>query len=940
LEINYSYHFRKMIGSISVAFFLIFLSRVLGEVTVLKAAQYIYDKSPKLRIRGSGFDANDHDILLDLGSAGQAPLVMDKDYMITKDSDGDGLILKLLGNRRWVDLSERTPPVAMILSGVRFSSDPKTNLLPDPVIVAQVLNTPSVKESVDILYKSASNELRINGTGFIGSKEVDFYFKPPLTKEVAYEDVTPYPLRNDQIVLRLRHGYNWREDSGPLYVIGVDTGGGPVKLNGDEGVQVADVQENHDLHSVTVDNTAQSQLVYADEANLIINGDGFNPIGNTLRFSNGILGQNINYTTVSTSENSISLRLVSGSFWRKNFENLPGPLTLLAVNAGQGFVAVGPTNSGKGRDVATVFERPEVHSSNKKVYRTHSHELHISGTGFPVPPSLYKPSLKFSPPLKEGVDYTLKVLERDDLEVTLLDGRAWSQEPGSLMVTHINTRGDEAGWVKLPGDGVHVAEVVEDVDSDKTGGIEIIPMGVKVYQSALHQSIMITGTGFKDGMSFVFDPAVREGVDYDLVIQSKNKAVMNLKSGKKWRADAGFIVAKSVKVDGKSYNFAGSEGIRVAVVLADPVITSSTDSYHESQSKLVVISGSGFTNAADTKISLRPTSNSAFKLLGVLEDAIRLQLKPDQAWLPSFSSLNGADDNKKIALQVTSIDTGAGEIEYEEPITVGYVVKDREGVVCDDSCEFAFDGVCDDGSEPNDEYYYQNYNYMDDDLGGFYGEPEDVDGDGVAYGVAYDDYYMPNEDYQVSPCVEGTDCTDCGGVDAVIDYSKPLENTNTDYVTCTNTCIYPRDGVCDDPRGTKYCELGTDCQDCGPVGADNFTRADDDGWWDDDDDYWSFNDGNFIDQAKGLEYNRHKVKVYNRQETAGPAAMFLVVLEGMVYTVGAIFAAAALYLLNRWYKGQSVPFMNVFNPDVNQNSRDFEMRPHQKMPITPDEFRT
>lgn len=137
-----------------------------------------------------------------------------------------------------------------------------------------------------------------------------------------------------------------------------------------------------------------------------------------------------------------------------------------------------------------------------------------------------------------------------------------------------------------------------------------------------------------------------------------------------------------------------------------------------------------------------------------------------------------------------------------------------------------------------------------------------------------------------------------------------------------------------------YLFAGTDCQDCGPVGADNFTRADDDGWWDDDDDYWSFNDGNFIDQAKGLEYNRHKVKVYNRQETAGPAAMFLVVLEGMVYTVGAIFAAAALYLLNRWYKGQSVPFMNVFNPDLNQSSRDFEMRPHQKMPITPDEFRT
>lgn len=43
-----------------------------------------------------------------------------------------------------------------------------------------------------------------------------------------------------------------------------------------------------------------------------------------------------------------------------------------------------------------------------------------------------------------------------------------------------------------------------------------------------------------------------------------------------------------------------------------------------------------------------------------------------------------------------------------------------------------------------------------------------------------------------------------------------------------------------------HLHTGTDCQDCGPVGADNFTRSDDDGWWDDDDDYWTFNDGNFL----------------------------------------------------------------------------------------------
>lgn len=90
-----------MMGSFSAVFFVIFLARIMGEVTVLRTTQYIYDKSPKLRIRGSGFEVPDHDIILDIGSSGQPSLTVDKDYMITKDADGDGLILKLLGNRRY-----------------------------------------------------------------------------------------------------------------------------------------------------------------------------------------------------------------------------------------------------------------------------------------------------------------------------------------------------------------------------------------------------------------------------------------------------------------------------------------------------------------------------------------------------------------------------------------------------------------------------------------------------------------------------------------------------------------------------------------------------------------------------------------------------------------------------------------------------------------------
>jgi hypothetical protein len=71
-----------------------------AEVIVFKSAQVIYDKSSKLCLKGSGFNANDHNVILELGAQNQPTLRVDKDYLITKDANGDGLILKLLGNRK------------------------------------------------------------------------------------------------------------------------------------------------------------------------------------------------------------------------------------------------------------------------------------------------------------------------------------------------------------------------------------------------------------------------------------------------------------------------------------------------------------------------------------------------------------------------------------------------------------------------------------------------------------------------------------------------------------------------------------------------------------------------------------------------------------------------------------------------------------------------
>jgi hypothetical protein len=49
-------------------------------------------------------------------------------------------------------------------------------------------------------------------------------------------------------------------------------GGGPVKTNGDDGVRVAVVQADLDLHGVTVETTAPEQVIYHDQPTIKIKG--------------------------------------------------------------------------------------------------------------------------------------------------------------------------------------------------------------------------------------------------------------------------------------------------------------------------------------------------------------------------------------------------------------------------------------------------------------------------------------------------------------------------------------------------------------------------------------------------------------------------------------------------------------------------------------------
>ena len=78
------------------------LNLVVAEVTVLKLTQTIYDRAPKLRIKGSGFDVEASAISLGFASGGGMTLTPGKDFLLLKDDDG--LILKIFANRRFASI--------------------------------------------------------------------------------------------------------------------------------------------------------------------------------------------------------------------------------------------------------------------------------------------------------------------------------------------------------------------------------------------------------------------------------------------------------------------------------------------------------------------------------------------------------------------------------------------------------------------------------------------------------------------------------------------------------------------------------------------------------------------------------------------------------------------------------------------------------------------
>lgn len=862
-----------------------------ASISVVERPMMLYSSvSPKLRIQTaedafSGILSKNVELKF-------TPTLKSSSYNLTIASD-KVLTLTLLPGKKWANPSV-VDGMTLYVTEIRIHGG--DNLLENAVPVATVIPTPSIDRADDnIIYMSGTSKLVINGSNF-REKGMELVFDPPLENQKDYILSVKSP--NTMVLTRMSSSV-WRKDPGPLKLRRIDTGAGALRVDPVYGgITVAEVQANLGMHGVTVESTPDERF-YQDTGELVVLGSGFNSTANYLRFANGIRGRGTNYTTVEHTKELLRMRLTPGSKWRANPENLPGPLVLLAVDAGAGFVPVGPTEAKKGRTVATIFETPSVKRNTKDIYQSHTHELWLVGEGFTR--QTYTTSVTFSPSLNtkgDDPDVNMVVYNRTHIKLTLLEGKKWvsstpSSEGTPLSVVSINTG---AGAYKLD---VVVANVKSD-DDEHASGVSITRSNQVLYQTAALKKLVISGNGFSSNTVLTFSPPLVKDVDYTQQFVDKNTLTLSLRKHKKWRYAEGSLLVKQIDVGGKVGVVpvgSGGVGIQVASILEDPQIEESERIMFTSHSKRLVIRGTGF-SLEGTELTLNPTPRSAYEIESLEMTEMVLLLNEGNSWATHI------EEGGFKHVFVTKIDTGAGEVIMDdEGVIVAKVEPDADDNACDDTCEWALDGVCDDGSGKG-RYWW------DDDYGGFYGYDDD------AYGYGY--YYDGDDDFLAPVCDAGTDCTDCGG-----------PPTSEQKVECDNSCQWANDGFCDDTRTSGLCDLGTDCHDCGPVGANNFTTWDDDGWWDDDDNYWEIDD-NFEYAARGESDGS------GSSEDDSGGSIFLTILEGLVYLVGAVLCGGGTYLAVNFYKGQGDLMPYTLAPT---SDPDFEMTGQTgraAVPITPD----
>lgn len=121
------------------------------------------------------------------------------------------------------------------------------------------------------------------------------------------------------------------------------------------------------------------------------------------------------------------------------------------------------------------------------------------------------------------------------------------------------------------------------------------------------------------------------------------------------------MVAKPKQVTFKS------PGVKVATIIADPLVAESQAAAYTTYTKRIIITGSGFVSAYDPKIKpkvkLTPTRDDHYAVLDGdwTDKTITLSLASGRSGGPSgrWAALEG---DKSAELKVVSVDTGAGPV--------------------------------------------------------------------------------------------------------------------------------------------------------------------------------------------------------------------------------------------------------------------------------------
>ncbi|KAG5177614.1 peptidase S1 and S6, chymotrypsin/Hap [Tribonema minus] len=420
-----------------------------GVTVETHVEKHIYQSTPTLEIDGVGFNPDGTQLRFANGLRGGGANYTASTVTPTR------MTLDLAPGSKWRGNVDNLPGALVLLAadaGAGFVALGATAVKSGRK-VATVYEDPSVKASEVEIFRTHTHTLSIQGAGF--NDEFSPVFKFEGDHLQPRKDYYVNVVNRTHVDLMLTTDDAWAPAAGPLKVVSVDTGAGPVAL--EPPVTVAEVVDDTAEHpsgvTVTPSNT---QVIYQSDASREINiaGTGFNSHP-TLVFDPP-LKAGTNYTVVAAVDTMITLRLQPGKKWRE----AAGPLMLMSIGAGAGPV---PLGGSKGIKVAFILADPTVKEENLRIYATHSKHFKFSGSGFL---QQFNPYLK---PIVELAGVPADVFKVDSnwtptsIQLLLNEGKSWAKlsgaETASLKVSKIDTG---AGLVTLPNGGVHVVTVHAD----------------------------------------------------------------------------------------------------------------------------------------------------------------------------------------------------------------------------------------------------------------------------------------------------------------------------------------------------------------------------------------------------------------------------------------------------------------------------------------------